>query len=257
MLRALFSRRFLFATLFVLAAMAVMIRLGVWQLDRREQRIARNADLTAKLAAAPVALNEIAEAAQWPLPTERTAVRNLPAAAEGEFDFAGQMLLVQQSYNNEPGAHWIVPLRLTGSDKAVLVDRGWLPFSDIASGRWQQYPHEDAAVHVTGYLQPPQLLPGAAETPPAGPGQRLAQPQLEWYRLDVAAMQSQLPYPLLPVYLLADTGDAANSQPPVAIEPEVDLSEGPHLGYALQWFAFAVTAGVVYVAAVRSRTAKG
>ena len=35
-----------------------------------------------------------------------------------------------------------------------------------------------------------------------------------------------------------------------------DLSEGPHLGYALQWFAFAVVAGVVYVGVVRARLRK-
>ncbi|MER2598019.1 MAG: SURF1 family protein [Caldilineales bacterium] len=255
MLRTLFSRRFLFATLLVLAAMAVMIRLGVWQLERREQRLARNADLTAKLAAAPLSLNAVALYRQ-PLPDTRATVRNVPAEATGEFDFAGEMLLVQQPYNGQPGAHWIVPLRLSDSNKAVLVDRGWLPFDDVASGRWQQYPRGQAPVTVRGVLQPSQLLPGTTETPPAGRGERPAQPQIEWYRVDIAAMQSQLPYPLLPVYLLAGADDAVNRQPPVAIEPEVDLSEGPHLGYALQWFAFAATAGVVYVAAVRKRSAQ-
>ena len=45
MLKAMFSGRTLWVTLLVVAAMAVMARLGVWQLERREQRIARNADL--------------------------------------------------------------------------------------------------------------------------------------------------------------------------------------------------------------------
>ena len=43
---------------------------------------------------------------------------------------------------------------------------------------------------------------------------------------------------------------------PYRIEPEVDLSEGPHMGYALQWFAFAIIAGLVYVGVVRSRERK-
>ena len=255
MLAALFSRRFIASTLLVLAAMAVMLRLGAWQLDRRQQRLARNADLVAKLATAPASLNAAAQAAAWPLPTDRAEVRNLPAEATGQFDFAAQMLLVQQSYTGQPGAHWIVPLRLTGSDKAVLVDRGWLPYADASSGAWQHYAQDEGAVRVRGYLQPSQLLPGATEAPPTSPGQRPAQPQIEWYRVDIAAMQQQLPYRLLPVYLM-ESSDATAGRATVAIEPETDLSEGPHLGYALQWAAFAVIAGGVYVAAVRSRIKK-
>ena len=57
--------------------MAVMARLGVWQLDRRQQRIARNADLVAKLEAAPISMNEAALATTWPLPEDRDAVRNI------------------------------------------------------------------------------------------------------------------------------------------------------------------------------------
>ena len=34
------------------------------------------------------------------------------------------------------------------------------------------------------------------------------------------------------------------------------MTEGPHLGYAAQWFAFAVVAGVVYVGVVRARLRK-
>jgi surfeit locus 1 family protein len=61
---------------------------------------------------------------------------------------------------------------------------------------------------------------------------------------------------LLPVYLLEAPGPQGNAVLPYRIEPEVDLSEGPHMGYALQWFAFAIVAGVVYVAAVHSRLRK-
>ncbi len=61
---------------------------------------------------------------------------------------------------------------------------------------------------------------------------------------------------LLPVYLLQSPAPEGNVTLPYRSEPEVDLSEGPHLGYALQWFAFAITAGVIYLALVRSREKK-
>ena len=43
MIRKMFSRKWILATLLVLAAMGVMIRLGIWQLDRLEKRRAFNA----------------------------------------------------------------------------------------------------------------------------------------------------------------------------------------------------------------------
>lgn len=255
MIKTLFSRRYILVTLLVIAAMAVMARLGVWQLERREQRIARNADLVAKLAAAPVSLNQAALAPVWPLPDDRNAVRNLPAEAAGVYDFAHQMLLVQQNYNGMPGAHLVTPLLLDGGQQAVLVDRGWVPFEDVESGRWQQYDDARGAVTVAGRVQPSQILFGraAGQAPSSAEAQ---QAKAEWFRIDIDAMQGQLPYKLLPVYLLEAPGAQGNAALPYRIEPELDLSEGPHLGYALQWFAFAIVAGVVYIGVVRSRLRK-
>lgn len=254
MVKALFSRRYILMTLLVIAALAVMARLGVWQLERRQQRIARNADLAAKLEAAPISLNEAAAAAAWPLPEDRTAVRNLPAQAAGQYDFDRQLLLVQQNYRDMPGAHLVVPLVLNGTDQAILVDRGWVPFDDVQSGRWQEYDDQRGPVTISGRLQPSQILFGQAAEQAQTEAATL--PKAEWYRIDVEAIQGQMPYTLLPVYLLEAPGPDGNAALPYRIEPEVDMSEGPHMGYALQWFAFAIVAGVVYLAAVRSRLRK-
>lgn len=256
MLKTLLSRRYILMTLLVLTAMAVMARLGVWQLDRREQRLARNADLAAKLEAPPVLLNAAASADPWPLPADRDDIRNTQASATGQFDFANQVVLVQQNYQGQPGGHVVTPLLLDGSNKAVLVDRGWVPAADVQTGAWTHYPAEGDAHSdsVTGALQPSQILFGKAAEQAAE--QAGAGPKTEWYRIDIEALQQQMPYELLPVYLLQAPGPAGNSALPYRSAPEVDLSEGSHLGYALQWFAFALTAGIVYVALVRSREKK-
>ncbi len=255
MIKALVSRRYILMTLLVIAAMAVMARLGVWQLERREQRIARNADLAAKLEAAPISLNTAALAATWPLPEDRAEVRNLPAEAMGEYDFNHQLLLVQQNYREMPGAHLVTPLVLEGGSQAVLVDRGWIPFDDVQTGRWQQYDATRGPVTIRGRVQPSQILFGRAAEQ-ASASSAAQQAKTEWYRIDIGAIQSQLPYQLLPVYLLEAPGPEGNIALPYRIEPEVDLTEGPHLGYAAQWFAFAVVAGVVYVGVVRARLRK-
>lgn len=254
MLRTLFSRRYIATTLLVLAAMAVMARLGVWQLDRREQRLARNADLAAKLAAPPLSLNAAA-ADPTTLPTDPSEVRYTQAAARGRFDFAHQVILVQQLYQGMPGVHLVAPLVLEGSDRAVLVDRGWVPTDQVEAARQGQFDAESGVVEVVGFLQPSQVLQGRAAERAA---QAAAQggPRQEWYRIDVAALQRQMPYPLLPLYLQQAPGPQGNISLPYREAVEVDFSEGPHLGYAIQWFSFALIAGVVYVAAVRARERK-
>jgi surfeit locus 1 family protein len=59
-----------------------------------------------------------------------------------------------------------------------------------------------------------------------------------WNNLDVEKMSGQSPYPVLPVFIQPDP-EPGDSQPPIPSQPELDLSEGSHMGYALQWFTFA------------------
>jgi cytochrome oxidase assembly protein ShyY1 len=55
----LFSRRWFLTTLLALAAVGVLIRLGIWQLDRLSQRRAFNASVIAQQTAAPLALGAV------------------------------------------------------------------------------------------------------------------------------------------------------------------------------------------------------
>jgi surfeit locus 1 family protein len=73
--------------------------------------------------------------------------------------------------------------------------------------------------------------------------------ELAWYRMDIEAIQAQMPYKLLPVYV-KQAPEEGNQQLPLRAEREVDLSEGPHLGYAIQWFLFSTILGVMYIALV-------
>ena len=74
-------------------------------------------------------------------------------------------------------------------------------------------------------------------------------------RLDVARLQEQVDFELLPMYVLLEVSAPADSD---LLAPVVspDLSEGPHLSYAVQWLIFAVAVVVGWVLAVqRSRRA--
>lgn len=249
MARTLVSRRYIAVTLLVLAAMAVMARLGVWQLERREQRQARNVDLALKLSQPPLSVNAVA-AGLATLPDQREAVRNLRASATGRFDYANQVLLVQQVHNDMLGSRLLTPLLLAESDKAILVDRGWIPTTSADPSGWAQYDGEARETTLPGFLLPTQIIGAPAQPDPNQPARR------EWFQADVAAIAAQLPYEVLPVYLLQAASPQDNAAPPLRQDPVIDLSEGPHLGYAIQWFSFAVVAGVVYLRVVWQRERK-
>jgi surfeit locus 1 family protein len=75
-----------------------------------------------------------------------------------------------------------------------------------------------------------------------------------WNLANVEGIASQLPYPILPVYiqrapdasLPADVNDWTDEYLPFPSLPEIEITEGPHMGYALQWFTFAAILAIGY-----------
>jgi surfeit locus 1 family protein len=235
----LFNRRWWWKTLIVLLAMAFMSGLGVWQLDRLEQRRAANVELAAKLA------SEVLVVDGSPLDESPAALRNRKATVQGEYDYAQQIAIKNESHQGQPGVHLFTPLRIEGSDRAILVNRGWVAYQQGTPEEWGQF-DEQANEPLTGYLQPSRKMPDGSTT------QRTEAFQQEWFRADIEAIQAQVPYELLPVYLmLSPESGRMPSDRPVRVVPDLSIDEGSHLGYALQWFSFALIAGLVYLGVIR------
>ena len=205
----------------------VMIGLGFWQLDRLAQRRAQNALITARMAAAPLDLNQ-SPAADLP-EYQRVLLR-------GTYAYDQEIILRNRAHLESPGVHVLTPLRLAGSDQAVLVDRGWIPYTAAAPADRAAYQLPAGEVTLEGLVRPPQQREFAFL-----PGDPTLSPQLPrvdaWFRVDLAQIQDQVPYPLLPYYVEAAAGPDPTRLPIGG--SEIDLTDGPHLGYAIQWFAFA------------------
>lgn len=238
--RALVSRRWRWVTLVVILLMLVLGRLGVWQLSRLAERRLQNVDRAAALAAAPLDLNRD-DTLRGALSDDRLAeLTNRDAVVSGAYDVDNQLVVKLQTYNGEPGVRLITPLLIDGGEMAVLVDRGWIADADVAAGNFYTDGLE-GAVTVNGYLAPPEIITrqGAGSSVPSGPLNEI-------FRVDIAGIQQAVPYSLAPMYLrAAPEGD--ETTPPVRVPKEVDLSDGPHLGYAVQWFIFSIGLGVAYV----------
>ncbi len=238
----------LLATAAVLALAALFLRLGTWQLQRLAERRAANAQLLARTELPPLFVDGS------PLDVEAVDLRR--ATVRGVYDYDQELLLRNRSLNGLPGVHVVVPLRITGSERAVLVDRGWLPYelADPAiRPSYQERPQGE--VTVTGILR--RSMARTSAFSPADPPLSDQRPRLDtWHRIDIPRIQEQVPYPLLAMYLEAlpegETPPARFPRP----APEIELSEGSHLVYAIQWFSFALIALVGYGAYFYQRTAK-
>jgi len=238
--RTLMSRRWWWVTLLVVAGVLVMGRLGIWQLDRLGQRKAQNTAYLAQIKAAPLSLTGS------DLPDAPAELVDRQVSVQGHYDFSQQLVLVQQSYLGRPGAHLVTPLVIDGSQSAVLINRGWIPAAAVESGQLDVY-NQPALQEVAGVIQLSQTLDRGRETIVDGP-------QQQWYRIDIAAIQEQMPYDLLPFYLIESPPAAYQDELPYRIEQEIDLSDGPHLGYAAQWFLFSAILGLGYLRFVSTHT---
>jgi surfeit locus 1 family protein len=69
-----------------------------------------------------------------------------------------------------------------------------------------------------------------------------------WRRLDAGELRQRLPYAILPIYIL-QTPDSSLPRFPRRLEAPV-VDDGPHLGYAIQWFLFAGLAAAFAVLVV-------
>lgn len=201
------GRRLAVITLAVVVA-AVCVRLGFWQLDRLQQRRASNDRIRTGLGAASMVLG----GAPGPGAAHRRA------SAIGMYDITGEVVLFGRSFEGRAGDHLLTPLRLPDGT-ALLVDRGWVPTG-------VRPPPADGVVRVEGFLLPPEPAVGGAPT------------SEQVIAVDPGEIERGLPYELAPVYLLLQ-----EQSPPSGVLPRPaplpELSEGPHLSYAIQWFSFA------------------
>lgn len=214
------KRRDLIAAAGALVIGAVCARLGVWQLARLDQRRARNADIEAAMRAEPVPLRSLAHP---PARLTRVTIAGSP-------DYRHEIALTARTRKGSPGVNIVTPLRIAGTDTAVLVNRGWVYSPDAAQvdfARWR----EADSLSFSGYVD--TLATSGAVPALAG---------LRMHVLDRTRIAAELPYPIASHYVIALTESATPSQTTPVRIPLPALDEGPHRSYAIQWFSFAVIA---------------
>ena len=231
---------------------AITARLGVWQLDRLTQRRATSAQLASRAAALPLLLagsggSDPAIVQALAAGEARRDLEFRRVAVYGTFDYTGELALTNRVWNRALGLHLITPLRLSGSEQAILVDRGWIPAADASPATWGRYraggPADPAAaVEVDGWLRLSRRG-SVFDTPRTG--DRLIE------NVDVQRIQPLVTSPLLLFYVVQAPSAGGQDAPPYRQPPLTDLGDGVHLIVAVQWFAFSVIGIVGYALYLR------
>ena len=213
------------ALAFVLALL--FARLGVWQLARLGERRAVNARVQAQLDRPVVPFAEL----RGDMSFRRVSLSGSP-------DYEHEILHVGRTRNGSPGVHIFTPVRVAGSDTAVLVNRGWVYAPDAATAELSRWREERDS--FSGFVMPLSQDP-AGGVSPSGARVRV---------LALSVIQPLLPYPVAGTYLVAE--DSAGVAAPVRVG-RPPLGDGPHLSYAIQWFCFAAIAiGGAVIVAIRA-----
>lgn len=232
-LSTFFDRRRRWATLAVILGVLFLARLGFWQLDRLEWRRGLNLEKEAALNADPIDLNQMS----GPLDPEQ--LHNHLVSVTGRYEFDEQLLVETQLYEGQQGRYLLTPLRIDGTEMAILVNRGWIPSNETDFSTFDT----TERVVLSGRLQRSQTLNRDRESEVTA-DRRI-------YRIDVEAAAAVMPYPIMSMYLLPEGADVSGpDQLPRLVAADLTIDEGSHLSYAIQWFTFALMLAVIYVVLV-------
>lgn len=233
---SIFKRpRWIVLTVLGVLVAAGFVYLGMWQLDRLAQRQDRNVTIASRSDDPARPLADLRR--EFLDDPEELAFRH--TFTEGTYRPEDEFVSIGRVSGSTTGTLVATPLVLEDGSVLIVV-RGIVPVQPDGS------PTGEFEVRIPDVLVAGRLTPGEAPLrigepdPPTGHLEALS-------RLDLDFIDRWVEGDVLPFMLLLDEQTPAPQADPVAI-PDEELTEGKHLGYAVQWFAFSAIALVGLVA---------
>jgi len=207
----------LFKSLIALLLVIFCLWGSQWQYHRGVDRHARNAVIEERIAQSPIALTSVTGTLadfEWQ-----------PVSTSGSFNKEKQILL-RNRYNDGKYGYEVLTLFTSTDNKSFWVDRGWVQAGATATTPPVLTPLPEGEVTINGRLRLDSSLPRGSFFALPGKGEGL---------VSELNAQSQLNTEKFYIDLLS--GSQASLTPEVPAQlPE--LSDGPHMAYALQWIFF-------------------
>lgn len=218
----------LWASLFTIAGLAVLLGLGTWQLQRLQWKQGVLAELEAAY-----------QIEDLPVITTRAGFQALPSDAsffpvklQGVYDAPASVMLTPRTNEGKSGAHLITPLTLRDGSQ-ILVNRGWVS---------PDYTHEQEEIATPAVVI--RALMRKAERPNLFvPENNPADGQ--WHRLNAEEIAAHLDLDLATdkiAYVMSE-------MPSTPVTHESVLVWQPpnnHLGYAIFWFSMGAVLIIIY-----------
>jgi surfeit locus 1 family protein len=216
-----------------LAGVALAARLGFWQLDRADQKIALQTSLEAR-SREPVL--DGPSLARSPLSAEAQHHRRV--ALRGRWLAERTVFLDNRQMDGKVGFFVVTPLALTPGSGVVLVQRGWAARHFTSRTELPTLTTPEGIVAVDGVVAPaPSRLfefAGAA----SGPIRQ---------NLDIASFARDTGLDLLPLSVLQQDAPGSPADGLLRHWPAPAADVQKHYGYAFQWFALAAGIAFLYV----------
>lgn len=210
-----------------LVALAILLSLGTWQVQRMHWKRDLLATIDARIGADPVPLSEV-------LATDRPMAEQeyRPVRLEGEFLHSGERHFFA-THNGASGFHVYTPLRLSDGDY-LFVNRGFVPY-DRKDPATRAQGQSEGPVTVTGLVRAPLVEKPSAIVPDNDPDRNV----FHWKDIRAMAASAGLPGDARVLGLFVDADRAPNPGGlPIGGVTIINLPDN-HLQYAVTWYGLA------------------
>ena len=217
----------LLGTIMTIIGLSLFSGLGTWQVYRAIEKQTIQLEMDSK------------EKQQVILLDKRTKdLQNnvyLKVEAIGKYDQSGEVLIDNAIHNGKAGYHVITPFILKQDKSVIMVNRGWVPVGNDRSVL-PELTAPNNEIKISGILSPPKSKPPII----------LAELDVKskvWLYFDKQTFEKKLSKSISPVIILLDKHENNGY---VRKWPKIEAKVGMHVGYAIQWYVFAIIVLVTY-----------
>lgn len=221
--------RWALIALATLLGIVATVSLGRWQLNRADEKETLQASMDAQSSKSLVDTRALLASA------DPSSLVHQNAQLRGQWLAEDTAYLDNRQMHAKVGFFVVTPLRLTGSDRVILVQRGWV------QRNFEERDKVPAITTPTGVV----MVEGRIALPP-GKLFELGQPASGAIRqnIDLQQVQAQTRAPVMPV-ILTQTGAASEGL--LRDWPAITVGVEKHYGYAFQWFGLAALMALLYL----------
>lgn len=220
----------LLISVITLVFLVILVRLGIWQLDRAEEKRQILANQQTKMAMPAVRLVEALDS------YEELTFRRIEL--HGKFDTQYQLLVDNKIHQGKPGYYVVTPMKLENMDRYVLINRGWLAMNPDRN-ILPTIETPNSIVTITGIIKADPK--DVADLGSANRSNKGWPAVVRW--VDFAAFEQESGLKVLPFLLLMD--DSAHHGF-VREWKFVNLPPEKSTSYAVTWFSLAILLLIIY-----------